>query len=231
MTQQWNMQNPGEDDVQMPLGVSNDAGDYVPASTKPKIGGSTLALVGAFALGLAVIYGLGMHAMPRAASAETVAKQQEVQSAITELLQKNGKAAQIAGLLRDTDKLVAMFYAYLGNDHAKRPELPHDPFANEEVHAAPPPTPGAEAVAIVSTDAVEAEKLRKVAETFSSLKLQTVMLGRRPAAMINNNMVTVGGHIGEFTVSDIQNDRVILSYNTSKFELKLNRPTPAPQNP
>jgi hypothetical protein len=231
--QQWNMQPSGDDDVQMPLGLNSESnGEYIPTGEgKPKVGGSTLALVGAFALGLAVIYGLGMHAKPRAASAETLARQQLVQSAITELLEKNGKAEQVQGLFRDTDKLVAMFYSYLGTDTATRPALPHDPFANDEARAVAitPSNPNAEAVAIVTTNAAEAEKLRKVAETFNSLKLQTVMLGRKPAAMINNTMLTVGNKIGEFTVADIQNDRVLLTYNASKFELKLNRSNGQPQ--
>ncbi len=227
MTQQnWNADGAGEDDVQMPLGLSSDnQGDYVPSGEgKPKVGGSTLALVGAFALGLAVIYGLGMHAKPRSANAETLARQQLVQSAITELLEKNGKAEQVQGLFRDTDKLVAMFYSYLGNDHAVHPALPHDPFANDEVRPTLVNSPAQEAVSVVVTNPLEAEKLRKVAETFNSLKLQTVMMGRRPAAMINNTMLTTGSRLGEFTVAEIQNDRVILTYNTSKFELVLDRP-------
>jgi hypothetical protein len=220
--QQWNS---GEnDDVQMPLGVGGGAEpDFsVEGSGKPKFNGPTFVLFGAFAAALLVIYLLGLQNKPRAASAEQVAHEQEVQSAITELLQKNGKAGQLSGLFQDTDKLVKMFYSYLGTQTEKTPELPHDPFANDEVRAASSP----EEVAVVPSNFVEAEKLRKVAETFSGLKLQSVMVGRTSVAMINNRMVTTGAKVGELTVTTIEPGRVLLNYEKNTFELKLYRPAP-----
>jgi hypothetical protein len=47
--------------------------------------------------------------------------------------------------------------------------------------------------------------------------------------MINNNMLTVGSKIGDLTVAEIHPDRVFLTFNASKFELKLNRPGSQPQ--
>ncbi len=185
-----------------------------------RMNGPTLVLCGAFALASVVIYLLGLQNKPRSASAEQMAHEQLVQSAIQELLEKNGKAAEFHGLFQDTDKLVKMFYSYLGSEREATPELAHDPFANDDVKAVASST---DDVVVVPTNIAEAEKLRKAAETFASLKLQSVMVGRTSVAMINNRMVTVGAKIGELTVASIEPSRVLMNFGKSKFELKLEK--------
>jgi len=223
VTQQWNKGS--EDDVQMPLGAGEGGGmgDGEPGAgeKKAKVSGPTFILVGAFASALAVIYLLGMQAKPQAASAEQVAREEHTNSAISELLEKNGKAEQLQGLFKDTRKLVKMFYSYLGAQQSEIPQLSHDPFGESEV--APVKPAASEAVKIVSTNPAEAEKLRQVAEAFGSLKLQSVMLGRTPVAMINNRMVQTGNKIGDLTVVSIEADRVLLGYEKSTFELTISR--------
>lgn len=163
---------------------------------------------------------------PCAASAQQVAHDQEVQSAIQELLTKNGKASELKGLFENTDKFVKMCYSYLDGQKEPTPELPHDPFANEDTKAV---VVAADDSVIIPTNTVDAEKLRKVAETFGSLKLQSVMVGRTSVAMINNRMLTVGAKIGELTVTGIEPNRVLMNYGQNKFELKLTRPDTDPQ--
>ena len=106
-------ENSENDDVQMPLGIGGEQEQEfsVEGSGKPKFNGPTVILFGAFALALAIIYLMGLQNKPRAASAEQMAHEHAVQSAITELLQKNGKSGQLNGLFQDTDKLVKMFYS------------------------------------------------------------------------------------------------------------------------
>ena len=213
----------------MPLGVGSGGEQEfsAPESSKPKLNGPTFVLFGAFAAALVVIYLLGMQNKPRAASAEQMAHDQQVQSAIQELMTKNGKSGDFHGLFQDTDKLVKMFYSYLGSEREPTPELPHDPFANDEpreVVAA-----AGNDVVVPATNTIEAEKLRKVAETFAALKLQSVMLGHVPVAMINNRMVTIGARIDDLTVSAIEADRVLFNYGKNKFELKLANQQADPQ--
>ena len=64
----------------------------------------------------------------------------------------------------------------LDGNASPMPELTHDPFSNDEVHQVQ--TPGAEAVQIVNTSGSDAERLRKVAETFAT------RAGRNTAMMI-----------------------------------------------
>jgi hypothetical protein len=47
-----------------------------------------------------------------------------------------------------------------------------------------------------------------------------VMLGPRPAAMVNDRMVTVGAKLGSFTISDIQQNKVLLTADEGTYELK-----------
>jgi hypothetical protein len=217
VTQEWNQNS--EEDVQMPLGVGEGGGAEIGGEErKPKVSGSTFVLVGAFASALAMIYLLGLQNKPRSASADQLAREQHTDSAITELLQKNGKADQLKGLFTDTRKLVKMFYSYLGTQKSDVPQLSHDPFGPSEPIVAGPVH---EAVKIVSENPADAEKLRQVAEQFSTLKLHSVMLGRTPVAMINRSMVQVGSRMGDLTVVSIEADRVLLSYEKNVFELKL----------
>jgi hypothetical protein len=219
VTEQWNKDE--GDDVQMPLGVGGGETEFTTeGDSKPKVNGPTMVLFAAFAAGLLVIYLLGMQSKPRAASADQLAHEAQVKSAIADLLAKNGKAEQLDSLFKDTDKLMKMFHAYFGGDGKEAPELEHDPFANDDPKAAP----GVEAQQIVSTGA-DAEKIRKVAETFAGLKLQSVMLGKTSIAMVNNRMLTVGAKIGELTVGSIEANRVVLKYGENKYELKLSQPT------
>jgi hypothetical protein len=214
VTESWKN---NDEDVQMPLGVSSGEGggetEFTDEPSKPKINGPTVVLFGAFAVGLMVIYLLGMQSKPRAASADQLAHEAQVKSAIADLLAKNGKGDQLDSLFRDTDKLMKMFHAYFGTEVQETPELAHDPFANDEKSDSP--------VGPTLVTGVTDEKLKKVAETFATLKLQSVMLGRTPIAMVNNRMLTVNARIGDLTVASIEANRVVFKYGENRFELKL----------
>jgi hypothetical protein len=153
-----------------------------------------------------------MQSKPRAASADQLAHEAQVKSAIADLLGKNGKADQLDSLFRDTDKLMKMFHAYFGGETQEAPGLALDPFSTDEKAEVAGP-------AIMTN--VSDEKLKKVAETFATLKLQSVMLGRTPIAMVNNRMLTVNARIGDLTVASIEANRVIFKYGENRFELKL----------
>jgi hypothetical protein len=224
VTQQWNQ--PSDDEVQMPLGVGDASPDVGVEEKKPRVNGSTFVLFGAFASALAVIYLLGMQAKPQVASAEQMAREQQTRSAITELLEKNGKAEQLDALFTDTRKLVKMFYSYLGAQKTEIPQLSHDPFGPPEAPSAAPVK--REVVELVSSNPEDAEKLRQVAEQFGKLKLQSVLVGKTSAAMINNKMVQVGGKLGDLTIVSIEPSRVLLSYDENVFELKVSRPGDKP---
>lgn len=222
-----------DQDVQMPLGIGrgNEGESHeIPfgEEKKPKINAATMVLIGIFTAGLAGIYLVGMQNKPRGVSAEQINREARVDSAIAELLAQKGGSpgASISSLYKDSEKLVAMFYNYPGGD-AGSGNLDSNPFALSTVreNSAEP------IVRAVVGNAAEQERLRHVAENFATLHLDSVVLSANmKAAMINRKLVTVGAKVGEFTVLTIENQRVILGFENSKFELKLQRkgmePTP-----
>lgn len=216
----WNV---NDDEAQVPLGVGGDnaAVEETFGESKPKISGSTAALFASFAAAVLVIWLLGMQGKPRAASAEAVNRDAQIDSALAELIaKKNG--GNIDNLFKDTDKLVAMFYNYLSSTDTTL-TLPTNPFEHEAPRVAS--STKIEHLPVAPTNTAELEKFRRVAETFNGLKLQSVMIGRSSMAMINNRLVGVGARFGELTVSEIEAGRVILTCDNHKFELKLNRQT------
>jgi hypothetical protein len=228
VSENWKSDAGAEEDVQRPLNMGTtdtDTGDspYID-EPRAKMNHSTMALVAAFIAALSVLYLLGLHNKPKSASAEDLAHDSKVKSAISDMLEKNGKsvgADQIQNLFKDTDKLVQMFYHYLGSQASKSADLPGNPFAQE--YGDTGPVAATEAVHYVNSNAAEAEALRRIAETFNKLKLQSVLIGKTSMAMIDNHLVQVGNKIGELTVTSIEPDRVLLNYGSNTFELKVNQ--------
>lgn len=216
--QPWKMDEEGSGDEQMPLGVSSDAGEEsYAAESKPKVNTSTLALFAAFAAALVVLYLLGLQNKPRTATAEELQRQQRVGTAIDEMLQHTEKGARIGNLLENTSRLVQLLLGALGNKGPENSDLPGNPFERAMVEQVV--TGGVEQV--LPPDIGEQERLRRMAEDFGKLKLQMVMMGSTPTAMINNQLVTPGAKVGEFfTVSGISPSQVVLSDGKRSFVLK-----------
>jgi len=218
MTEQWKSND--DDDVTIPLGAggehASDNEGYVASEKKHRMSSATMALVGVFAAGLAMVYLLGLQNKPRKADASQQAKEKHVSTAIQELLTKQGKADQMKNLLKDTDRLVKLFDTAQGTQHLQAEALPTNPF-KEPVVAAAQPT-----VAPVHVD--DQARWRKAAETFATLRLQSVILGRENMAMINNQLVSTGAKLGPFTVQAIEAQRVVLALDGREFELKMSRP-------
>jgi hypothetical protein len=222
-----------DDDVQMPLGIGaeNNAESQeitLGAEHRPRANVATLVLIGLIGAGLAGIYGLSMFSKPRAASAAQTDRDARVDSAIADLLAKSGGADKVKGLFRDTDKLVAMFYKYPGGT-GRGEALATNPFVLE-APAGPSMDP---IIQSVNSSGAEQERMRRVADTFATLHLESVMLSRTmSAAMINKKIYTVGAKVADFTVLAIEQDHVVLGYGSTKFELKVHRQgLDAPANP
>jgi hypothetical protein len=220
MSDQFNLT---DEDVQMPLGLAGDGGSEpteIPFSEekKPRFNPATLLLFGVFAAGLALIYTMSLHAKPRSASASENANASQVDSAIAALLNKTGDVSEINGLSKDAQKLVALFHSIQDGSLA-REQLAGNPFARSNVPSSP-----LRSILNVSNsnDAAQQEKLRKAADAFAQLKLESVMKGQsRNAAMINHKIYLVGAKVGDFTIVQIEANRVVLTYGVAKFELKL----------
>ncbi len=217
MSEQWKMQD--EDGHGQGDGSGADAPGEEGAGG-PKIGlkisTNTLFLVGAFAIALTMIWALGKQAGPRTAAAAD-GSNEKVDSAIREILEQSGKGDAIDNLMRRTDELVRLLCDHPGSKSPPVEELPCNPFEHLASGGTPDPIP----LAAINPSIAQEARLRKLADSFKSLKLQTILVSKQhSAALINNRMVMVGGKIGEFTVADIQPERVILGAGGVNFELK-----------
>jgi hypothetical protein len=226
--QPWKMDDGAGEESQETAGGGAEGGEEsYGGESKPKVNNSTLALFAAFAAALIVLYLLGLQNKPRQASAEDLAKQAAVTSAIDDMLQHTGQGqgAKIDKLLSDTGRLVQLLLGALGSKAADIGDLPGNPF--ERVIAAPAARGDEEVVLPPSRS--EQERLRLMAEEFGKLKVQMVITGSRPAAMINNQLVTLGGAVGEyFNVTEIQSTKVVLSSGGKAFVLKVDAPKGKP---
>jgi hypothetical protein len=215
MNEQWKTRN---DDGDQPEGVEAQDEGAIGEPRKSRISANTLAVIGVFAIALTVIWALGRQAGPREAAAETGADD-KVDSAIKELMERSGGAGQNG--LHSTEKLVRLLSDNSGPKSPPAEQLPCNPFlhVSNSVPAANDPVP----VALPVNPSLEEDaRLRKLADSFATLKLQTVLMSKeRSAAMINNRLVMVGGKIGEFVLAQIKSDRVLLSAGNALYELKL----------
>ena len=219
MSQEWKEPAVG-DDVQMPLGAGGDAApaeNYAPP--RQRFNTSTLALAAAFAAALTVLYFLGLQNKPRTATAADLAKAQETNIKIEKWL--NDKEGQ-KGVRQLGDGLLQRLQGYFGT-RAAAMELAGNPFEHQVPKAPEPVAVLDPELPLPPPPVVEVEDpvLKEVAREFAGLKLQMVMLGANPAAMINNQMATVGTKLGHLSVTDIQSDRVLLSYENKTGEKKV----------
>ena len=217
MSNDWKV---NDDESQLPLDVGGDSAETSFGGEKrPFINTTTLLLASVFLAGLGLIFVLGKQAGPRSASAEQQTREAQIEAALGELASHAGKGD---GKVKDTDSLVRLFQ----DNRAPRDsaaDAAGDPFAI--VSAKKPDTVAEAAVPATIEDPAEQQRYRKVAETIAALKVQSIMYSKRGgAAMINNKLAEVGSKFGDLVVSQIDQDRVILSFADKKFELRLARP-------
>ncbi len=227
MSQQWkNSETGGDDDVQVPLGTGEGAApEDVYVEKKPRMNSSTLTLFVAFAAALVALYLLGLQNKPRHANAEKIKAQEATSIRIDELSQQWGESA--TGLQGDIQRLVSILTKYLGTRQEESLDIGGNPFEREVAQS---PFAGTTTAApIIPTNTQDAAELRLVAETFNSLKLQSVIIGPTPVAMVNNGkgtvMISAGAKIGKLVVTSIQADRVLMKYKENVFELKSAGPS------
>ena len=231
MTQQFNPESLDNDEAQVPLNTGVDAAapdDYAPA--KPRVNNSTVALFGAFAVALVVLYLLGLQNQPRAASAERVIKDTDVAKAIDKLIGSQKEQKDVGDFLDASNRLVSRLQNYFEKNNSFA-ETRGNPFQQDL--PAPPLVDHTPAVAApVTQDPAQAARaahtalLRQVAADFDALKLDGIMLGSHPIALINKHSVSIGDQLGYLTVKDIKEGSVLLSFEDQTFNLQEKRRAP-----
>ena len=208
------METPGSDDQ----GASPM---YTPPPA-PKVGGlfskGNLLLMGLFAAALVGLYMIHVHSGAGSASAATKntdAKMDSFLKTISELRKQGDKKVTVA---LDTTKFEAR--------HRQVPltDLHLNPFRYKPIENIGLPSEAATQPSDVVTSAAQDAAKKEVENALTKvkeLKLQSIISGREPAALIDNNMVGVGQKIAGWTVVDIQPQQVKLTWRDQTHTLYL----------
>jgi hypothetical protein len=221
MSQEWK-EPAAVEEAQMPLGTGGGGAgveeEYTPE--RPRMNTSTMALIGAFLVGLVVLYALALQNKPQSASAADKIKAQETSSNIDKWLKdKEGQR----GVSQLGQGLVERIQGVMGTTKGAG-EVVANPFMRAEARVSEPTIDlGPSVVMPVVTKPAEYVDplLKEVAREFQGLKLQMVMMGNPPAAMINNKMAKLGTEFGHLKITEIQADRVLLTYENKAGEKRV----------
>jgi hypothetical protein len=217
MTQEWKEPAAG-DDLQVPLGTGADGApmeEYSPH--RAHMNTSTMALIAAFLAGLVVLYALALQNKPRAASADDTLRIKETNNTIEKWLKDKEGQKGVKQLGQGlVERLQGCFEPQASTDDFKanpfeRPEVKRV-IVVEPTLANPGPPP---------VDIGDMPELKEVAKEYAGLKLQMVMMGNQPAAMINSSMARVGTQFKYLKITEIQADRVLLTYESKTGEKRV----------
>ncbi len=177
----------------------------------------SLVLLGIYATGFAALYVLGHGGGgPKAAKGEQNLVYAKVDAALN-LMDAQPNAGEL-NQRTNAKAIVEGFYTAARQRQVDRNRLARNPFVFKEKapDAAPVVVPGE----VEPKDNVPAE-LKAAMEAVKTLKLQSVLIGRRPAALVSNNLVTTGQNIKGWTVSRIGPREVELTWRDQKHVLEL----------
>lgn len=155
----------------------------------------------------------------------------KIEMALAKLSQPGAMASQdplqkgnLDKLFSDTDSIVHMFASDSTTRQVPIEFVKKNPFAMPMERTVVVPTATGEKVVVQRQDDFRERKLR---EELKDLKLQTVMRGRVPVAIINGNFVQVDQKVGSFTLKSIDDLGVKLEADGLSFSLTMEDKNPS----
>ena len=223
----------GEQTMSLMAGVARPEGMSEPdefdidglGSKRPKLSQGTMLILVVSVIAAGTLFGM------RISQREIVpdAKSQQVEAKIDEALAKISaptgldksdplNSANLNNLFKDTDDIVSIISTDMTQRQVPIKFIKKNPF----VHAV---YQTVEAASSIDPDAEMNRAKRKLLEDlqkeFKSLRLQSVMGGARPVAIIDGDLFQPGQTIGSFTVTGIEGLAVKLESSGQTFELKM----------
>ncbi len=191
-----------------------------PVARKPKRSGfltrGSLVLLGVYATGFAALYVLGHSGGPKAAKGEQNLVYAKVDAALN-LMEAQPGAGEL-NKRTDAKAIVEEFYTAARQRQVDRGRLARNPFVFKD--KAPEAAPVVVPKEVDPKDSVPAE-LKAAMAAVKTLKLQSVLVGKCPAALVSNNLVTNGQNIKGWTVTRISPREVELTWKDQKHVLEL----------
>lgn len=189
------------------------------------LGQGTLLLLIVFVIAAGTIYAMHLTKGDLKSGSKSV---KEVEARIEQALAKLNKPeamrsddplapANLTALFQDTGSIVAMFSTDMTQRQVPIEFIKKDPF---ELSVAKD-----DQKAPVRNDSESARQARdrkqRIEMEFAQLKLQTVMQGRVPVAVVNGQFTRVGQTLGSFVVKAIDGTSVKLEVDGQIFELQM----------
>jgi hypothetical protein len=176
----------------------------------------SLVLLGIYATGFATLYLLGHSGGPKAAKGEQNVVCAKVDAAL-DLMDAQPNAGEL-NHQTNAKAIVDDFYTAAKQRQVDRNRLVRNPFVFKE--KVPETAPVVMPKEVEPKDSVPAE-LKAAMEAVKTLRLQSVLIGKCPAALVSNNLVTTGQNIKGWTVSKIAPREVELTWKDQKYVLEL----------
>jgi hypothetical protein len=172
-------------------------------------------LVGLFGAGLAFLYAMNLMKGPSPASAQQIQAQSSVEEALAKLSVSG--AAPAAG--KTTKAIVETFYCEAKHRQIPAEAIKSNPFV---FRAVAPPLPQAAVVEpTASTKPAASNAAAEALDAVKALKLSSVLMGAKPAAIISDNLLTEGQSIHGWTVNKILAREVQLSWKDQTYVLRM----------
>jgi hypothetical protein len=169
---------------------------------------STWAMIGVFIAGVALVGLFSLRGGPARANATDRDTEQKVEQFIAQTKQQ---AATVQNF-QDTKKVVDDFYNYASRHQVPVDDLKSNPFVFGKPTVA----------AAGSSEGMTPRRMAELQRVCASYRLQSILMGARGGtAIIDNNFVAVGHHIGPFTVKAIYPKSVDLASEGTIFTLRL----------
>jgi len=194
-----------------------------------------LALGGASVAGYQFLGGKS----PQAATAETavtpvagapMVDSASVDSALRQLEAKPQNAEEDTLSVAGVEELVRKFDTYVQDHQIPLGQLQVNPFEVVLPKPASPSETPTSALAAAAEESKPSDAQKKVHDMATRFTLGSLMLvGDKAMAVINGKLCRVGDRVGEFEVETIDAERVVLTCNGEKTELRLRPKAQAPE--
>jgi hypothetical protein len=185
---------------------------FVSTEKRQPIGTGTLVVGGLIAAAAAMTYFMHLRTGPAKAAANPATANAD--ATITQFLSNDSQNAErMRQLLKDTEKAVQQFQQQPAKTQVPIENLKTNPFRTELTAAK-----NEEA-----EKAADKKKKDELLQAAAALKVQTIMSGKRKAAVINGTLRTEGEEVNGFEVEKINADTVIVRKDGSRFSLKMQK--------
>lgn len=199
------------------------------AAPTRSVSAGTLIILGVLVVAAGSLYAMRLSQQDIAAgTAAAKDVEAKVEQALAKLTQPQAMAADdplakrnLDALFRDTDSIITMFASDMTKRQVPIDYVQKNPFVLPVTREPDPtPVPGAPVQVVERRDD---GRLKKIQAEVKELKLQTVMEGRVPVAIINGSFVQVGQKVGSLVLKslDSKTRSVELEWENQTFKLTM----------